>query len=193
MNPFAVLTAASAIALASAVAYAQPAPSTPTGDQARGAPMMTRADLDSLTDARIAGIQAGLKLTADQQKLWPPVEQALRDQAAGRAQRMEEFRARRGERRERPDMMTMLERRSAFETQQADGLKKLTDALKPLWASLDDNQKKLLPILMRPAAGSRMRQHRSGPSVLPKDQVIRLAERRRRPHYGHPYTKALCL
>jgi hypothetical protein len=56
---------------------------------------MTSEDFSSLTDARIAGIQAGLKLTAEQQQLWAPVEQALRGMAATRTQRFEERRERR--------------------------------------------------------------------------------------------------
>ncbi len=55
---------------------------------------MTRADFNSLTDARIAAIQAGLKLTPEQQKLWAPVEQALRANSADRADRMEQRRER---------------------------------------------------------------------------------------------------
>src|SRR5690349_8206218 len=36
-------------------------------------------DRAALADARIAAVHAGLKLSADQQKLWPPVESAVRD------------------------------------------------------------------------------------------------------------------
>src|ERR1700761_5585556 len=36
-------------------------------------------DRAALVDARIAAVHAGLKLTADQEKLWPPVEAAVRD------------------------------------------------------------------------------------------------------------------
>ncbi|MGO4705817.1 Spy/CpxP family protein refolding chaperone [Microvirga sp. 2MCAF38] len=149
MNPLAILTAASAIGLVSAVAYAQPAPPA----QPERHPM-TSADMASLTDARIAGIQAGLKLTPDQQKLWPPVEQALRAQSAQRAKVVEEFRAR--NKSERPDLMTMMDRHSANLTQEAETLRNLTTAMKPFWASLDDRQKKLLPVLMHPVASGRM-------------------------------------
>src|ERR1700741_2219284 len=36
-------------------------------------------DRAAFVDARIAAVHAGLKLTADQEKLWPPVEAAVRD------------------------------------------------------------------------------------------------------------------
>ena len=45
------------------------------------------ADIAAFGDARIAALHAGLKLTADQEKLWPPVEAALRDLAKQRSER----------------------------------------------------------------------------------------------------------
>src|SRR6478752_1514953 len=95
MKTFALVSAASALIVAATVAYAQPAPPPPGGSGGpRDRAPMTRADLDSLTDARIAAIQAGLKLTPDQQKLWAPVEQALRANSAARAKAMEKRRER---------------------------------------------------------------------------------------------------
>src|SRR6201994_1177426 len=44
-------------------------------------------DRAALTDARIAAVHAGLKLTADQEKLWPPLEAAVRDFAKLRIDR----------------------------------------------------------------------------------------------------------
>ena len=40
---------------------------------------MNPEDRAAMLDARIASVHAGLKLTADQEKLWPPVESAVRD------------------------------------------------------------------------------------------------------------------
>ena len=39
------------------------------------------ADHEALLDAGLAGLKAGLKLTSDQDKLWPPFEAAVRDAA----------------------------------------------------------------------------------------------------------------
>src|SRR6476620_5972609 len=48
---------------------------------------MNPEDRAALTDARIAAVHAGLKLNADQEKLWPPVEAAVRDFAKLRIDR----------------------------------------------------------------------------------------------------------
>ena len=46
-------------------------------------------DVAAFTDARVAGLKAGLKLTAEQEKNWPAVETAIRDLGAkDRADRM---------------------------------------------------------------------------------------------------------
>src|SRR5208337_4994652 len=45
-------------------------------------------DHEALLDAGVAGLKAGLKLTPDQEKLWPPFEAAVRDAAKMRMERM---------------------------------------------------------------------------------------------------------
>src|ERR1700761_7859687 len=40
---------------------------------------MNPEDRAAFADAKIAAVHAGLKLTPDQEKLWPPVEAAVRD------------------------------------------------------------------------------------------------------------------
>src|SRR5258708_22983463 len=47
-------------------------------------------DIAALTDARVAGLKAGLKLIAEQEKNWPAVEAAIRDLAKDRSDRMKE-------------------------------------------------------------------------------------------------------
>src|ERR1700760_439537 len=49
-------------------------------------------DRAAFTDARIAAVHAGLKLTPDQEKLWPPVEAAVRDFAKLRMDRANAWR-----------------------------------------------------------------------------------------------------
>src|ERR1700732_4827001 len=44
-------------------------------------------DRAAFVDARIAAVRAGLKLNPDQEKLWPPVEAAVRDFAKLRIDR----------------------------------------------------------------------------------------------------------
>ena len=48
---------------------------------------LSTEDRSALTDARIAAVHAGLRLTPDQEKLWPPVEAAVRDFAKMRIDR----------------------------------------------------------------------------------------------------------
>lgn len=45
-------------------------------------------DMKAFTDARIAAPKAGLQLTSDQEKNWPPLEQAIRDLAKLRIERV---------------------------------------------------------------------------------------------------------
>src|SRR5205085_12444213 len=48
---------------------------------------MNPEDRAAFVDARIAAVHAGLKLNADQEKLWPPVESAVREFAKLRIDR----------------------------------------------------------------------------------------------------------
>src|ERR1700743_3738090 len=48
---------------------------------------MSPEDRAAMADARIAAVHAGLKLTPDQEKLWPPLEAAVRDFAKMRMDR----------------------------------------------------------------------------------------------------------
>src|ERR1700760_5133412 len=48
---------------------------------------MNPEDRAAMVDARIAAVHAGLKLTPDQEKIWPPIEAAVRDFAKLRIDR----------------------------------------------------------------------------------------------------------
>ena len=65
--------------LASPLAYA-----AETSSGTVGMTHPSAADLKSLTDARVAMIKAALQLTPDQEKYWPPVEEAIRARAKNR-------------------------------------------------------------------------------------------------------------
>ncbi|GGF88857.1 hypothetical protein GCM10007301_56010 [Azorhizobium oxalatiphilum] len=109
------------------------------------------ADRAALTDARIAALKTGLKLTPDQDKLWPGVETALRDVAKDRADRMAAFRAERKADREqgaKPDPIERMRARADAMTARAADLKKIADAAEPLYKTLDDGQKHRLQILL---------------------------------------------
>ena len=42
------------------------------------------ADRETMLDAKLAGMKAGLQLTPDQEKLWSPFESAVKDAAKAR-------------------------------------------------------------------------------------------------------------
>jgi hypothetical protein len=102
-----------------------------------------------MTDARIAGLKAGLKLNAEQEKNWPAVETAIRDLAKQRAERREARRNRGDNAASRPDAIARLRNGANAMVTRADGLKKLADAAEPLYNSLDDAQKRRFAVLLR--------------------------------------------
>jgi hypothetical protein len=111
---------------------------------------MNPEDRAAFTDARIAAVKAGLKLTADQEKLWPPVEAAVRDFAKLRIDRANaRMNAQRDDSKDaqKPDPVTRLRDRADTMATTAAALKKIADAADPLYKTLDDGQKRRLAIL----------------------------------------------
>jgi hypothetical protein len=112
---------------------------------------MNPEDRAALVDARIAAVHAGLKLNADQEKLWPPVETAVRDFAKLRIDRANaRMNAKPGEDAQKDpvkDPVTRLRERADNMMTSAAALKKIADAADPLYKTLDDGQKRRLAIL----------------------------------------------
>lgn len=129
------------------------------------------ADHQALLNAKLAGLKAGLQLTPDQEKLWGPFEAAVRDAAEMRMQHMQDMMQRMGkmhmEGMDHPGHMddmgmemdmgeggrgSPLDRLDAVAnrlTEVGDVLKKVADAGKPLYAGLDDQQKRVFGFLAR--------------------------------------------
>ncbi len=155
MRKIATLVLAALLAGSGTYALAQPAPApdAPAAAQDQGRqdrrPRLSQDDYNRLVDARIASIKAGLKLNANQERLWAPVESAIRTSAGERFTRMQE-RPDRDERRSM-DFMQRLERRSAMVTERAQRSTAVTTALRPLWDTLTDDQKRIAPRLLREA------------------------------------------
>ena len=107
-------------------------------------------DRAAFVDARIAAVHAGLKLNADQEKLWPPVEAAVRDFAKLRIDRanarMQSWRDR-GDNATPDDPVARLRQRADDMAATSAALKKIADAADPLYKSLDDAQKRRLALL----------------------------------------------
>ena len=97
------------------------------------------ADIAAFTDARIAALKAGLELTPDQAKNWPPFEQAVRDMAQLRIQRIQARLS--GDQQSPTSPFDRLERRADAMAKRSAALKKVADAGGPLYASLNDDQK----------------------------------------------------
>ena len=127
------------------------------------------ADHEAMLDAKLAGLKAGLKLTADQEKLWPPFETTVRAAAKMRAEHMEAMMDRMQKMREMMkekggatditdmgsmgsmgSMVSPVERLEALAqrmSERATAIKNIADAAKPFYASLDDPQKRLFSLL----------------------------------------------
>jgi hypothetical protein len=97
------------------------------------------ADITAFTDARIAALKAGLELTPDQAKNWAPFEQALRDTAQLRIERLQARLS--GQEQAPATPFDRLERRADGMAKRSAALKKIADAGAPLYQSLTDDQK----------------------------------------------------
>ena len=127
------------------------------------------ADHEALLDAKLAGLKAGLKLTADQEKLWPPFETAVRDAAKLRMEQMSSMIERMQKMREMMmqgmghsgatngmaapgeavSPVDRLEQAGRRLSERGAAITKVADAAKPLYASLDDSQKRRFALLGR--------------------------------------------
>jgi hypothetical protein len=113
---------------------------------------MSLEDRAAYADARIAAVHAGLKLTADQEKLWPPVEAAVREFAKLRIDRANARMnpPRDDSSQQKPDdPVTRLRDRAENLAATAAAMKKIAEAADPLYKTLDDGQKRRLAVLTR--------------------------------------------
>ena len=106
------------------------------------------AVMQRLLDGRVAMMKTALQLTPDQEKLWPAVEKAIRDNAADRAKTMADMRANAPQPGAAPAApkgpSARLEFMGKMSTTRAAHAQRLADALKPLEATLNDDQKTIL-------------------------------------------------
>jgi len=111
---------------------------------------MSPEDRAAFADARIAAVHAGLKLSADQEKLWPPVETAVREFAKLRIDRANaRMNAAQGDSSQQgpDDPVARLRERADNMATSAAAMKKIADAADPLYKTLDDGQKRRLAVL----------------------------------------------
>ena len=145
------LLAAGATALfvtLSSTAFAQ----TPS---AMGSPRLSPTDLAKLTDERITIVKSVLQLTPEQEKLWPPVESAIRARAEDRKARVAKIQETVGRRADENrvevmrnrDPITFLQRRSEALAQRSADLDKLAEAWQPLYKTLNPEQRQRMAAL----------------------------------------------
>jgi hypothetical protein len=114
---------------------------------------MSPEDRAAFTDARIAAVHAGLKLSPDQEKLWPPLETAVRDFAKLRMDRAnarmdtKPDNSKPDDAQKPEDPVARLRGRADDMVASGTALKKIADAADPLYKTLDDGQKRRLKIL----------------------------------------------
>jgi len=146
MKKLTLVSALAVLALTGA-AVAQPSPQGgPKGAQSP-AQSLSKEDRAALFDARLAAVPVGLKLTDDQKKLWAPVEKAIRENEVNRVELLEQMRERiAGD--QRPDYLARLENGAQRMTESARRMSALSEAMKPFWASLSEDQKRLYPVLV---------------------------------------------
>jgi len=131
---------------ASPLAYAQTAASAATPSS---------ADWNTLTDMRIDVVKAALKMTPDQEKYWPPIEDAIRARAKNREARFADIEKRVAEMRDgnpvevlrNRDPVAFLQRRADALVQRSADLKKLAAAWEPLYKTLNPDQKQRMAFL----------------------------------------------
>ena len=107
-------------------------------------------DMRAFADARIAALRAGLALRPDQEKNWPPFEQALRAAAKDRIDRVQARQAAgEGTQPQASDPVERLKRVADAMSRRGTVLKQIADTAAPLYQSLDDGQKNRFRMLAR--------------------------------------------
>ena len=104
-------------------------------------------------DAHLSALKVGLKLTPEQDKLWSPVETALREAA----KQMLDRRAALASEGPPTDPVAGLRRMADRASRTGDVLRKIADAAQPLYQTLGEDQRRRLPILLhgfRPTAAA---------------------------------------
>ena len=116
---------------------------------------LNAADRNNLTDMRIDLAKAALQLTPDQEKLWPPVESAIRGRAEDRKARIAKIQETVGRRADESrveamrnrDPIAFLQRRSEALAQRSADLDKLAEAWQPLYKTLGQDQRQRMAAL----------------------------------------------
>jgi LTXXQ motif family protein len=116
---------------------------------------LNAADQNTLTDMRVDLVKAALQLTPEQEKLWPPVESAIRSGVQDRKARIAKVKETVGKRADQSSVETLknrdpiafLQRRSEALAQRSADLDKLAEAWQPLYKTLSPEQRQRMASL----------------------------------------------
>jgi len=161
MKPITLIAASTIAMLAGGFALAQPQPVPPAGggqqtqeqtrEQRRDDFRQRRAErVKARLDERLSKLRADLKLKPDQTAAFDKVEALIRQRSE---QRMARFAAMREQRENmrHADMMERLDAMAKWQGERAAQAKELADTVRPLWATLADEQKTVLRRSVREA------------------------------------------
>jgi len=162
MKSIALITASSIAMLAGTLAFAQPQPVPPAGgdqkqertesrEQRRDEWRERRAErAKARLDERLAKVRADLKLKPEQTALFDKVEALVKQRSEQRGARWGAMREER-EKLRHADLMERLDAAAGRQGERAARSKELADAVRPLWATLSDEQKTVLRRSVREA------------------------------------------
>lgn len=117
-------------------------------EQASERYQLSADQIAAFSDARIAALKAGLRLTPAQEKNWPAFETTLRDVAKQRAEREVEWLEKAKEHHEKRDLIEGFKIGAKHLAARGAELEKIADAAKPLYEVLDDAQKHRFGVLL---------------------------------------------
>ena len=126
-----------------------PAPAQETAAQAPTPDMpiveiYTPEDASLVLEARLAALKTVVGMTPEQQKLWIPVDAAIRQAARNAAER----RAQRANATTPETFVDLIDRAADAETARAADVKTVTAALRPFVASLSERQRRRIPAFL---------------------------------------------
>ena len=136
------------------LAHAQ-TPSAATEDRLKTSERLSQTDRNALTDLRIDLVKGALQLTPEQQKYWPPVENAIRARAEDRRDRFAKIAETVGKRADESpaevmgnrDPIAFLQRRAEALAQRSADLNKLAEVWQPLYKTLSPEQRQRMAAL----------------------------------------------
>jgi hypothetical protein len=131
-------------ALAGPGAQAQTAPAQSATPAQAVAPAYDEADARAVLNARLAALRTVIEMSPEQERLWAPLEAAIRDAsrdaAARRAQRLTAA--------EPATFLVVLGRIADAEAARGRDLRRFVDAATPFVASITDAQKRRIPAFL---------------------------------------------